>query len=249
MNRYDKLFGEGWAKVLLPFLESNEFKKIGQYLKKQVDAGNSVYPKFDRMFQAFKECPYEKLNAVWLTNNAYKSNMDGIAFSVTRESESDTPDALIKIFDAVEQDDARGLYLNRINDLTRWANQGVLLLNCDLHNEKGAKPGAFIELWKPFIEFLFARLRGFNTGLIYVLIGTEAAKYEEYIDGTANPIAKLEHPMLAVREKRPWKHKNIFSDINNTAVFINNVHIDWTMPYTDNEQQKFKNSGFKIQKL
>jgi len=249
ITKYDKLFGEGWARILSPFLESEEFKTIGKYLKQQVNAGKKIYPTFDDMFRAFKECPYEELNAVWLTNNAYQSQMDGIAFSVSEESITVTPDPLIKIFDAIEQDVAKGLYLHRVNDLTRWANQGILLLNCDLSTEKGAKPGVHLDLWKPFIEFVLKTLSEYNPGLFYVLIGTKSSSYSSCINAENNHILELEHPMMAVKEKRPWRHKNVFHEISLFSKFMNNTVIDWTMPYTVRDQKSFENSGFKLQKI
>jgi uracil-DNA glycosylase len=249
MTKYDKLFGEGWARILTPFLESDDFKKIGKYLKQQVSDGKKIYPLFDDMFRAFKECPYENLVAVFLTNNAYQSEMDGLAFSVSEPCIDHYPEQLTKIFDAVEQDVARGLYLNRKGDLSRWANQGVLLLNCDLSTERGAKPGAHVELWKPFIEFVLKTLSEYNPGLFYILIGKQATNYQTSINEETNRVCQIEHPMLAVKEKRPWRHKDIFHDVSLFSKFMNNVTIDWTMPYNQKELDKFASSGIKIKKI
>jgi len=250
MNKYDKLFGEGWARILSPFLESDDFKKIGKYLKDQVNSGKRIYPVFDDMFRAFKECPYEKLITVFLTNNAYQNQMDGLAFSAKKNvSDNDCPEQLTKIFEAVEQDVARGLYLNRNTDLTRWANQGVLLLNCDLSTEGGSKPGIHMDLWKPFIQFVITTLRNYNTGLIYCLIGQQAGHHLLGVNEECNDVYILEHPMLSIKEKRPWRHKNIFSQINIVSKLLNGTTIDWTIPYTEHELDKLANSGFKLKKI
>lgn len=249
MNKYEKIFGTGWARILKSFLESEEFKTIGKYLKQQVTEGKKIYPLFDDMFRAFQQCPYENLVTVFLTSNAYQKEMDGLAFSCKEKSNDEYPEQLTKIFDAVEQDVGRGLYLNRVGNLTRWANRGVLLLNCDLSTEKGAKPGVHLDLWKPFIQFVIKTLSEYTTGVAYVLIGKEAEKYESLINQETNAITKLEHPMLAVKEKRPWRHKNVFSSINYSSEFMNNYRIDWTMPYTQEEVDKFANSGIHLKKI
>jgi uracil-DNA glycosylase len=229
VSKYEKIFGPGWYKKLKPFLESEDFKKIGRKLKADQEAGIKIYPLFDDVFRAFKECPYEDLAVVMLTNNAYlKGEMDGLAFSSDKvESMSDIPPVLTKIFDAVEEDVADGLYLDRDNDLTRWARQGVLLLNCDLTTEKG-KPGSHIDLWKPFIEYVMKMLRDCNTGLIYCFIGKQSGHHLLAVNEECNDKYIIEHPMNAVIKKRNWKHKQLFSSINRVTNFLNNKEIKWT---------------------
>ncbi len=77
-------------------------------------------------------------------------------------------------------------------------------------------------------KYIFKHMGEFNTGILYVLIGTHAQKFGQYINKEVNDIYNLEHPMMAVKEKRPWKHQNIFSTINRVSKFLNNHEIDWT---------------------
>ncbi len=71
-------------------------------------------------------------------------------------------------------------------------------------------------------------LAQYNTGLMYVLIGKEAAKYENIINKQANDFYLLEHPMVSVVKHRAWKHKEIFSIVNKVSNLINNKEISWT---------------------
>jgi uracil-DNA glycosylase len=225
-TKYTKLFGDRWAKLLLPFLESNEFKNIGKTLKSLNSGVGIVYPGFDDMFNAFKYCPLEELKVVFITTNPYTpksliTNNTGLAFSAPHK----TP-VLSKIFAAVEQDVADGLYLTTIPDLTRWAKQGVLLLNLDLSCDTHTTINHRV-LWEPFIEYVLRALRSF-TGIIYVLIGKDASKYRlSLINESVNDVYELEHPMNAVIHSRPWRYKSIFSDINRISKFINNTEIQW----------------------
>ena len=231
MSKYEKIFGKGWYTKLKPFLESEEFKKIGRFLKERQNEGIKMYPMFDDVFRAFSECPYEDLTVVVLTNNAYNKETDGIAFSAREcEDAGDVPKPLREIFDAVETDCADGLYLDRDPDLTRWARQGVLLLNCDLTTEHN-KAGSHIKLWKPFIQYVLKTLREYNNGMIYFCVGKEAQKYiveEPTIAVLLNDVYSVEHPMQAVIKKRPWKHKEMFSTINRVSKFLNEKEIKWT---------------------
>lgn len=227
MEKYKKIFGN-WYEIVRPFIESEDFKSIGRKLKKDHDLGIRIYPLFDEVFRAFQECSYEDLNVVMLTSNAYVAGeMDGLAFSNPKARSSEEAPLLRKMFDGIEQDVTRGLYLNRNYDLTRWANQGILLLNCDLTTEKN-KPGSHLELWKPFIEYLMTMLVQFKPGTSYCLFGKVAQKYINRIDLLANDVYVIEHPQQAVVLDRPWKHRNIFSDINRVNKFINNKEIEWT---------------------
>jgi uracil-DNA glycosylase len=231
MSKYDKYFGKDWAKRLTPALESDAYKKIGKELKGIVDDRKKLYPVFDNMFSAFRNCPYNKLNTVFLTTNTYEEFMDGMAFSATKaEFASDRPKVLDKVFDAIEEDVANGLYLLRDNDLTRWAEQGVLLLNLDLSNVKGAKAGEHIDLWKPFINYVLKLIHTNFTGINFVLIGKEAAKYESKINKEIHNVHVLEHPMIAVVKNRPWNYNKVFSAINGYLQMMNGFKINWTIP-------------------
>ena len=222
MNKYDNLFGSEWAKLLTPFLQSDEFKYIGKTLKDLQNTGTRIYPLFDDMFRAFKECPYDDLKVVVLTNNPYTKESDGLAFSSKERTK-----VLDRIFEAVEQDVAKGFYLTRKTDLTRWANQGVLLLNLDLSTDAGKKVN-HLKLWEAFMQYLMKTLAEQHPGLIYILIGKASKPYIDYLDVLANDTYALEHPMHSIKEQRPWRHKNIFSDINTASKLINNKEIQWT---------------------
>jgi uracil-DNA glycosylase len=230
MSKYNEIFGETWVRILKPFLQSQEWKEILSELK--ASRALKMYPEVDDIFRAFKLCPYNKLVTVFLTTNPYDVQNDGLAFSTPdRDLFKDHPKVLDCIFDAVEQDVCDRPYLNRHSDLERWAKQGVLLLNCDLTAIKG-KPGEHLKLWHPLMKALFTHMGEYNTGITYVLIGQHAQKFSRYINKDLNTVFNIEHPMIAVKEKRLWDHKNIFKEINTISKSLNNQEIDWTKNIT-----------------
>lgn len=225
MSKYEEIFGKEWACKLGPFLESDEFKSIGKTLKSLKDNGTQIFPGFSDMFRAFRLCDYNDVKIVFLTNNCFVNGEgDGLAFSFGGP-ELRPPEISDVMFNALEVDFE--LYLERKYNLDKWAEQGVLLLNVDLSTVQG-KHGSHIELWKPFTEQVLTELANYQTGVIYVLIGREAAKYEKFINKQANDCYILEHPMIALKEKRPWNHEFIFQRINRICQFIHNDYIDWT---------------------
>lgn len=233
MNKYEKLFGS-WEPKLRPFLESEEFKKIGKTLKEQSDKHPLVFPAFEDMFNAFKYCPYSELKVVILTSNPIDpcAGGDGIAFSQSNSlPEGPGVDSLAYklqdvIFDAIMEDFPETSEMSRNPDLTRWAEQGVLLLNCNLSTNFSGKPS--FELWKPFVQYVMRVLNQYNTGLIFCLVGTEAQKHRELINLKANDIIPIEHPIGAVLKNRKWNHQGMFEYINRASGFINNKTINWT---------------------
>lgn len=232
MADFAEILGKDWARILKPFLQSEEWKTIRAELAKQNKSLEKMYPAPDDIFRAFKSCPYCDMITVFLTVNPYGKESDGLAFSSkSTDFMLDYPKVLNLIFDAVEQDVADGLYLNREPDLWRWADQGALLLNADLTAIEG-KPAAHLKLWHPLMTYLFKFMGEHNTGVVYVLIGSHAHKFERYINQENNDVIKLEHPMQALTEKRPWKHENVFSRINEISKFLNNRSIDWTKNLT-----------------
>lgn len=223
MADYVEIFGKDWAQVLKPFLQSKDWKNILAELKKQKE----LYPDTDDIFKAFKSCPYTELTTVFLTTNPHTIESDGLALSSKNaDIMIDYPKVLDVIFDAVEEDVADGLYLNREPDLWRWANQGVLLLSCNLTTLKGDLK-AHISLWMPFIKYVLKYLFE-NNNLVYVLIGDHAQKIEKLISLKTNKVFTVEHPMVAMKEKRPWNYKNIFSQINE---ILYHRPIDWTTAF------------------
>lgn len=227
MSKYNEIFGESWVRVLKPFLKSPDWENIRAELKKSMSSMEPMYPGIDNIFRAFKLCPYDDIITVFLTTNPYDVHNDGLAFSAKSANYfEDYPPVLDTVFNAVEQDVCNGLYLNRDSDLTRWAVQGALLLNCDLTTVKG-KPGEHLKLWHPMMKHIFKHMGEHNTGIIYVLIGQHAHKFAQYIHPENNEIIKLEHPMIALKKKRTWDHKEVFKRINEISTFLNNRSIDW----------------------
>lgn len=223
-----KLFGIDWAEKLASILKSDMFKEIGRELKKQQSEGKLITPLFDDMFRAFQLCRWSDLHTVILTTNAL-SHMDGLAFSTQYEFLTDCPPVIEKFMDAIEQDVCDGLYLKRQMNMKYLAKQGFLMLNCDLSSLK-AHPGVHISLWRPFIVRVIQIIADLNRGLNFVLIGKEAHKYKELpmLAPKLHDVYTMEHPQLAVMQKRAWKHCHIFDTLNRGIKFIHDKQIIWT---------------------
>jgi uracil-DNA glycosylase len=226
MESLRQKFEEGWWTKLAPFLLSQHFSKIGKALKEESILGKRITPSFDDTFRAFKECPYKDLKVVLLGLDPYPAEgvADGLAFSA-RNHWRRIPNSLEYMIDALERDVYGGFaighneeYLNP--DLTRWAKQGVLLLNTALSTRVG-EIGVHLELWQPFIRYVFHTLRENNTGLIYILLGAKAKQWAAAIDQKNNYILTASHPNSTYHQGlKEWDCNKIFSQTN--AILLQN---------------------------
>lgn len=140
----EKLFGEGqetqWATVFEKEINRKYFKFIKDTLK--IERQNYVIlPESDKVFRAYKECPLYKTKVVILGQDPYPNRNDacGLAFSVERNAEdiASVPPSLANILEEVEREYPEVIPQDKNPNLSRWAEQGVLLLNTSLTVREG----------------------------------------------------------------------------------------------------------------
>lgn len=227
VSKYEKMFGT-WAPVMEPFLVTPAFKAIGKKLVDLRAEGKTIYPLFDDTFRAFQLCPWDKLVAVIITTNPYTKLSDGLAFSCESVTfHTDRPPVLEKLLDGLEDDVCDGLLIQRGQDLSGWAKQGVLLLNLDLSVVNKDKPGASVDLWSPFIDYVVQIIQHLKKHVIFGLVGKQAWELTPLIDMKKFDTFLVEHPMSAVKDKRPWNHNELFSSINRISNLLNDREIKW----------------------
>jgi uracil-DNA glycosylase len=220
MESLRKQFDKGWWLKLQPFLMSEHFRKIGKQLKTEAAEGKQITPVFDDTFRAFKECPYKNVKVVLLGLDPYpgKGIADGLSFS-SRTSKLNPPKSLDYMIGAIEKTCYGGFgigynedYAN--TDLTRWAKQGVLLINTALSTHVG-KTGVHLELWNPFIRYVFHVLRQYNTGLVYIFLGAKAKEWKAAVDTKANYCLEAVHPAYcAYKGLKEWDCNDVFMETN-----------------------------------
>lgn len=207
MNQIKKLIDPSWDSIILPFFERSEGQNILAFLKSESDKGKVIYPKSQDCFNAFKFTKYNDLKCIIMGLDPYigekfdKPEACGLSFSYIPKSKMDlhTPKSLKIILKEVEDDVYDGLRFPTIfdekdeRDLSRWAEQGVLMLNSALTVEKGITKSHW-KLWQPFTEYLLNYLSLYNTGIIYVLWGNDAQHYRKFINQSNNYLLEAPHP-------------------------------------------------------
>lgn len=143
---------------------------------------------------------------------------DGIAFSSRLSTR--IPKSLDYIYKALgEGRDAL--------DLTHWANDGILLLNCALTFPIKGKSGAHIALWRPFITEVLRLINEKKEGIAFGLMGAPAKVYHSIITAPSHGVFSCEHPAAPSYHGGTWKHANIFSRIASYHRFMNNIEMKW----------------------
>jgi uracil-DNA glycosylase len=208
----EKLTPSGWATKLRGFIMSSDFDKILDNLLQERDAGKRFTPPLKYTFRAFEECPEKELKVVMIGQDPYPHMgvADGIAFSCGLTGKPQP--SLKNMFEAIEETVFQGYPTHQDPDLTRWANQGVLMLNSALTTQID-KVGTHYDIWKDFIMYVLDMLSLTNSGLIFMLLGAKAQELESVI-GQNHYILKASHPASAAYTKTVWDCNDIFNKAN-----------------------------------
>jgi uracil-DNA glycosylase len=191
----EKLGPSGWATKLRGFIQSSDFDKILENLLKERDNGKRFTPPLKQVFRAFEECPEKDLKIVMIGQDPYPHMgvADGIAFSCGLTMKPQP--SLKNMFEAIEKTVYQEFPTHQDPDLTRWANQGILMLNSALTTQMD-KVGTHYHIWQDFIIYVLDMLSLTNSGLIFILFGAKAQELESVI-GQNHYILKASHPASA----------------------------------------------------
>ena len=154
-NRLTQLFGEEWYSKLEPFLTSNDFLKINSFIANERKSGKLICPEAgsDDNFKCYRLTQPSQVKVVILGNHYnYDGSYDGLTYSGSKLIE-ESP-ILKTLFNQVTieypENDTNSLSGLDLMDLSRWANQGVFLLNKELTYEQN-KPLNHLPVWNKFI--------------------------------------------------------------------------------------------------
>lgn len=171
--------------------DTEKFRQTAEFTRAAY-ASSIVYPPASRIFAAFNACPFDHTKVVILGQDPYHGagQANGLCFSVGPGTQM--PPSLINIFKEVSAD--TGAPYPDDGDLTRWANQGVLLLNATLTVEAGRAGSHQGRGWEEFTDEVIRRLSADRTGLVFILWGSYAIRKSALIDPTKHLILTSVHP-------------------------------------------------------
>jgi uracil-DNA glycosylase len=216
-----------WKEVLKSEFTKSYFLQIVTFLKTEKAAGKIIYPPGSLIFNAFNQTPFDKLKVVLLGQDPYHGNgqAHGLSFSVPNGIKP--PPSLVNIFKEIQQD--LGVAMPReYGNLTRWAEQGILLLNAAL-TVRANDPFSHARIgWAEFTDAVISKISGEKKGIIFLLWGKFAQEKQILIDETKHFVLKAAHPSPFSADKGFFGCKH-FSKTNELLLQQGSSPIDWKL--------------------
>ncbi|MDB5264624.1 MAG: Uracil-DNA glycosylase [Parcubacteria group bacterium] len=183
---------DSWKKHLKGEFERSYFQDLTNFVKKEYKNG-VVYPSPKNIFRAFELCPFNKVKVVILGQDPYFNphQAHGLSFSVIDGVRN--PPSLQNIFKEIESDIGQKPN-SESGDLTRWAEQGVLLLNSTLTVRAGSANSHQGHGWEQFTDAVIKELSDEREHLVFILWGNYAKQKGAHIDRTRHLVLESAHP-------------------------------------------------------
>lgn len=169
----DLKIGGGWKEKLIDEFEQPYFQHLTKFVREEYQKA-TVYPAPQNLFRAFDETPFDSVNVVILGQDPYHGagQANGLCFAVNKGVKA--PPSLQNICKELESD--LGHPVSRDVDLSRWAKQGVLLLNATL-TVNAHTPGSHQgKGWEQFTDAVIKKLDDEKDHLVFILWGNYAKK-------------------------------------------------------------------------
>lgn len=185
------LLSSEWKYFLSDELSSENFFQLIQFLDSEYNQ-KTIFPPKDTIFRAFNLTQPNDVKVVIIGQDPYhgKGQANGLAFSVF--SDIKIPPSLVNIFKELHDDIDCPVPLN--GDLTKWAKQGVLLINSVLTVEESS-PNSHKGLgWEVFTDAVIKKLSLEYEHLVFILWGAPSQKKEVLIDTQKHLVLKSVHP-------------------------------------------------------
>lgn len=183
---------DSWKEMLKQEFDKPYFQQIPLHLKTEKSQGKTIYPPGSLIFNAFNTTPIDKIKVVIIGQDPYHgpNQAHGLCFSV--QNGVPAPPSLINIFKELHDD--IGMAIPGHGNLTKWAEQGVFLLNASLTVRAG-EPMSHSKIgWASFTDTVIKKISDHNKHVVFLLWGKFAQDKKILIDETKHLILKAAHP-------------------------------------------------------
>lgn len=215
----------GWKRQLSDEFEREYFRNLTQAVRDEYkNPALTIYPPASRIFSAFDLVPFDEVKVVIIGQDPYHGpgQANGLAFSVNPGI--DIPPSLRNIFKEIASDTRKPIPAD--GDLTRWARQGVLLLNATL-TVRQHQPKSHSRLgWDIFTDAAVRAVNERRSNVVFMLWGADAIRKGSFIDRSRHLVLTAPHPspLSASRGFFGCRH---FSMANSYLIANGKTPIDW----------------------
>lgn len=222
----EKQLKNDWAIILKEEFKKPYMRELNAFLDEEVQKGKVIYPSKNEIFEALNLTSFEKTKVVIIGQDPYHGphQAHGLSFSV-REGVK-LPPSLKNIFKELQSDLNISVSLN--GDLTKWASQGILLLNSVLTVEKQSPASHKNRGWELFTDKIVQVLNTNKCGLVFVLWGAFAQKKGSTIDRHKHIVLESAHPS-PFSVHRGFAGSTPFSKINKYLATSQKEIINWQL--------------------
>lgn len=219
------MLNNDWDEVLKVVFNSPGFKKFYHIVEEEYQ-NKTIFPPKDYIFNALKLTPYEKVKVVIVGQDPYHGvgEAHGLSFSVQKGIK--VPPSLKNIYKELEND--LGITPPDNGDLTKWALQGVLLLNAVLTVEKD-KPASHRNLgWERLTDYIIKTLNAKEEPVVFILWGNFAKEKKAFITNPKHYVITSAHPSPFSANNGFFGSKP-FSKTNNFLIKNHLAPINWDL--------------------
>ena len=185
------MIGNDWDNALSVVESSENFKKFLHIVANEYKT-KTVYPIKENVFNAFKLTPFNSVKVVIVGQDPYhgEGEAHGLSFSV--QDPTPLPPSLKNIYKELYDD--LGITPAKSGDLTKWAKEGVLLLNSTLTVIKDT-PNSHSKLgWQPYTDYVIKILNSKDTPIVFILWGNFARSKKAFITNPKHLVIESAHP-------------------------------------------------------
>lgn len=180
-----------WDNILKEEYKKDYFIKLRDIVHNEYKT-NTVFPEYENIFRAFLNTPYDNVKVVILGQDPYhgEGEAHGLSFSVREGTK--LPPSLKNIYKELYDD--LGIKIENTGDLTKWTNEGVLLLNSLLTVVKD-KPLSHLKIgWETFTDMVIKKINEKEEPVVFILWGNFARSKKYLITNKKHLIIESTHP-------------------------------------------------------
>ncbi|MDE6756925.1 MAG: uracil-DNA glycosylase [Muribaculaceae bacterium] len=214
---------DSWREALAAQWDMPYFKALTDFVRAQY-AATTVYPPASKIFAAFDACPFNQVKVVIIGQDPYHGpgQANGLCFSVNPGVPF--PPSLVNIFKEVAAD--TGAAVPADGDLSRWARQGVFMLNSVLTVEQGRAASHASRGWETLTDAAISALSERRDSLVFLLWGSYAINKGKLIDRNRHLVLTSVHPSPLSAHRGFFGNRH-FSQANAYLQSHNITPIEW----------------------
>ena len=213
-----------WRQRLQAEFDKPYFRELTDRVRQEYQT-TPCYPPGQLIFNAFNLCPFDKVKVVIIGQDPYHEpgQAHGLSFSVQKGVA--LPPSLVNIYKEIEQD--VGTPMPTDGDLTRWAEQGVLLLNATLTVRAHQANSHALLGWRNFTDAAILALATQREHIVYMLWGSFARSKAYMINRQRNLVLESVHPSPLSASHGGWFGQHQFSRCNDYLAQNGQTPIAW----------------------